>query len=336
MKKFISRRILNIAAAATLGVACLPALAADAKFGYGAAEDHSQGVAARRFAELVSQKTNGRITVKTFGSAKLGTDVQMQSALQGGTQEFMVGATSTLVGTVRDFAIFDFPFLFANTGEADNILDGPIGRKLMDKLEARGLIGLAYWENGFRNATNSRRPIQKVEDFQGLKFRVMQNPVYLDLFNGFGANAVPLPFPELYTALETRTVDAQENPLALIDSQKFYEVQKYLSLTAHSYSPFIVLTSKKFWDAQTKEVQDALRQAAREAGTMQRQLSRETNEKLLSSLKTRGLQINEISPAESARMRERSQAVIVKYAKDLDQALITELQSELAKLRTNK
>lgn len=336
MKSLISRRNFAALACSALASLCAPAWAADVKFGYGTAEEHSQGTAARKFAELVAQKTGGRISVKTFGSAKLGSDVQMQSALQGGTQEFMVGATSTLVGTVKDFAIFDFPFLFSNTKEADAILDGPVGRKLMQKLESRGLVGLAYWENGFRNTTTSRRPIQKLEDFQGLKFRVMQSKVYLDLFSGFGANAVPLPFPELYMALESRTVDAQENPLALIDSQKFYEVQKYLSLTAHSYSPFIVLASKKFWDAQPKDVQEAITAAAREAGTLQRKLSRETNETLLASLKARGMQVNEIAPAELARMRERSQAVTAKYSQELDQSLLAELQSELNKARAAK
>ncbi len=136
--------------------------------------------------------------------------------------------------------------------EADAVLDGPVGQKVMDKLQEKGLVGLVYWENGFRNMTNNKRPITKVEDFDGIKLRVMQNNVYLDSFRKLGANAVPLPFSELFSALETRAVDGQENPYNTIPSSKFFEVQKYLSVTNHVYSPWIMLASKKWWDQLSK------------------------------------------------------------------------------------
>ena len=169
----------------------------------------------------------------------------MQNALIGGAQEMMVGSTATLVGVEKDFGVYDLPFLFANEKEADTVLDGPFGQKLIARLPAKGLVGLTYWENGFRNVTNTKRPITRFEDFQGIKLRVMQNPVYIDMFNSFGANAVPLAFAELFTALETRAVDGQENPVNTIQSSKFYEVQKYLSVTKHVYSPWVMTASKK-------------------------------------------------------------------------------------------
>ncbi|WP_232302803.1 DctP family TRAP transporter solute-binding subunit, partial [Elstera litoralis] len=172
----------------------------------------------------------------------------MQNTVIGGAQEMMVGSTATLVGIVKDFGVYDLPFLFANEKEADAVLDGPFGEKLMAKLQEKGLIGLVYWENGFRNLTNSKRPVTKYEDLSGIKLRVMQNPIYIDMFNQFGANAVPMAFSELFTALETGTVDGQENPVTTIQSSKFYEVQKFLTISRHVYSPWIVMASKRWHD----------------------------------------------------------------------------------------
>ena len=217
------------------------------RFGYGLAEDSNQGRATKFFADDLAKRTGGKMKLKGFGNASLGGDTQMQNALIGGAQEMMVGSTATLVGIVSDFGVYDLPFLFGNEHEADVILDGPFGQNLTAKLEEKGLVGLVYWENGFRNLTNGKRPVAKLEDLQGIKLRVMQNPVYIDMFNSFGANAVPLPFSELFSALETGTVDGQENPVNTIQSSKFYEVQKYLSLTKHVYSPWIVLASDKYF-----------------------------------------------------------------------------------------
>ena len=146
----------------------------------------------------------------------------------------MVGSTAPLAGMVKEFGVFDLPFLFNSEKEADAVLDGPLGQDLLKKLEAKGLVGLVYWENGFRNMTNSKRPIARAEDLQGIKLRVMQNQIALGVFNTLGANAVPMPFSELFTALETRTVDGQENPITTIQSSKFYEVQPYLTITRHA------------------------------------------------------------------------------------------------------
>lgn len=180
------------------------------RFGYGLNENSNQGRAAKLFAEEVAKASDGKLKVRTFGSASLGSDDQMQSALIGGAQEMMVGSTATLVGITKEMAVWDTPFLFSSAEQADAVLDGPVGRQVMDKLEEKGLVGLVYWENGFRNLTNNTRPISKLEDFSGVKLRVMPNPVFLETFKLMGANAVPLPFSELFTALETKAVDGQK------------------------------------------------------------------------------------------------------------------------------
>src|SRR5262249_22818298 len=243
-------------------------------------------------------------------------DTQMQQALIGGAQEMMVGSTSTLVGISKEMALWDTPFLFNNTTEADAVLDGPIGQKVLDKLEPKGLVGVAYWENGFRNLTNSKRPVQKLEDLDGIKLRVMQNHVYLDSFKTLGANAVPLPFSELFSALETGTVDGQENPYNTILSSKFYEVQKYLTISNHVYTPFIVTASKKWWDGLSKDEQKILSDAAKAARDFERKDTREEGAKALADLKAKGMKVSELSPSEAARMREKLSKVNVTISAD--------------------
>jgi TRAP-type transport system periplasmic protein len=174
--------------------------------------DHPQGLGAKKFAELVEQKSGGKIKVRVYPGGTLGGEQQVASAMQGGTVEASMMAPAQLVGNVKEFLVLDFPFAFANEREADRVLDGPVGQKLIDLMPAKGLVGLAYMEQGFRSITNSRRSINKMEDIQGLKIRTILNPLYIDMLNALGANAVPMPFPELYTALETKTVDGQENP----------------------------------------------------------------------------------------------------------------------------
>jgi tripartite ATP-independent transporter DctP family solute receptor len=303
------------------------------RFGYGLVENSNQGRAARFFAEQVEKASGGKMRVRTVGAAALGPDTQMQQALIGGAQEMMVGSTATLVGITKEMALWDTPFLFNNTREADAILDGPIGQKVMDRLQDKGLVGLVYWENGFRNLTNSKRPVQKMEDFDGIKLRVMQNNVYLESFKTLGANAVPMPFSELFGALETKTVDGQENPYNTILSSKFFEVQKYLSITNHVYSPWIVTVSKKWWDQLSKDEQNVLMDAARASRDFERKDTREEAGRALAELKAKGMQINELPASESARMRSKLSAVNGGIAANVGQELWNETQAALAALR---
>ena len=339
MKTF--RRSLLAAAVAALLAAPLAGYAQDIKprlirFGYGLNEQSNQGRAVRLFAEQVEKNSGGKMKVRAVGAAALGPDVQMQQALIGGAQEMMVGSTATLVGITKEMALWDTPFLFNSAAEADAVLDGPVGQKVMDKLQDKGLVGLVYWENGFRNMTNSKRPITKLEDFDGIKLRVMQNPVYLESFKKLGANAIPLPFSELFSALETRAVDGQENPYNTILSSKFFEVQKYLSVTNHVYSPWIVLVSKKWWDTLSKAEQKILLDAARASREFERKDTREEASRALADLKAKGMQINELSPAESARMRDKLTQVNAGIAVNVGMDLWNETQGTLAKMRGGK
>jgi TRAP-type transport system periplasmic protein len=335
--KLLRRTVLATLSAAAL-VASVGAAAQDIKprlirFGYGLNEQSNQGRAVKVFAEQVEKASGGKMKLRAVGAAALGPDTQMQQALVGGAQEMMVGSTATLVGITKEMALWDTPFLFNSAQEADAILDGPIGQKVMDKLQEKGLVGLVYWENGFRNLTNSQRPVAKMEDLNGIKLRVMQNPVYLDAFKTLGANAIPLPFSELFSALETKTVDGQENPYNTILSSKFYEVQKYLSVTNHVYSPWIVLVSKKWWDQLSKAEQKVLLDAAKASRDFERKDTREEAGRALADLKAKGMQINQLPPSESARMRDKLTQVNAQIATNVGMDLWNETKTALEKMR---
>lgn len=306
------------------------------RFGYGLVDDSNQGRAVRLFAKEVEKATGGKMKVRAIGNASLGSDTQMQQALIGGAQEMMVGSTATLVGIAPQMALWDTPFLINNTKEADALLDGPVGDKVRATLEPKGIVGLAYWENGFRNLTNNKRPVTRLEDMNGIKLRVMQNNVFLDSFKALGANAVPLPFSELFTALETKAVDGQENPYNTVVSSKFYEVQKYLTVTNHVYSPWIVSVSKKWWDGLSKDEQKVLTDAAKKARDFERKDTREEATKALADLKTKGMQVNQLSAVEAGRMRDKLTQVNASVATNVGMDLWKQTQDELAKMRAVK
>ena len=339
--KVTRRTVLSFAAVALLAAPFTQSFAQEIKprlirFGYGLNEQSNQGRAVKFFAEQVAKNSGGKMKIRAVGAAALGPDTQMQQALIGGAQEMMVGSTATLVGITKEIALWDTPFLFNTAKEADTVLDGPIGQKVMDKLQEKGLVGLAYWENGFRNLTNSKRPVTKLEDLDGIKLRVMQNEVYLDSFKLMGANAIPLPFSELFSALETKTVDGQENPYNTILSSKFYEVQKYLSVTNHVYSPWIMTVSKKWWDQLSKDEQKVLLDAAKASRDFERQDTREEAAKAVADLKAKGMAVNDVSPQEVNRMREKLTRVNAAIAANVGMELWNETQNELAKLRSGK
>ena len=294
------------------------------KLGYALKEDHPQGFAAQKFAELLAQKSGGKLHLQTFANSTLGDDKQMIGALQGGVQEFSIQATSPFVGTVRDYGMLDFFFIFSNEKQADAVLDGPVGQKLLAKNLDKGLVGLVFLENGFRNITNNKRPIARPEDIQGLKIRVMQSPVMIESIQQLGANPTPLAFSELYTALETGTVDGEENPCPIVESAKFAEVQKFYSVTNHVYNSFVLTASKKWWDKLNPAEQKIVTDAALETRAYHRKLNREVNAKCIAALQAQKMQVNQVAPAEMARMRDKTKGVIDKLGKDFDQALLKE------------
>ncbi|MBA2672536.1 TRAP transporter substrate-binding protein [Ramlibacter sp.] len=302
------------------------------KFGHLNNTDHPVSMGVKRFAELVAAKSGGKLKVQEFPSNQLGNELQQQSALQGGVQEMSAPATTSLAGIVKEFGLVDFPLAVANYAQADALLDGPFGQALIARLPERGLVALGYWDLGFRNVTNSKRPITKPEDLDGLKIRVIPNPVFLDTFKAFKANPVPMPFAELFGALESKAVDGQENPFAVILWNKFFEVNKFVSATNHVYAANIVLVSKKFWDKLSPAEQKIMNDAAAETRGYQRQVSRAAAAKAVGELQAKGMQYNEVSPAEQARMREIARPVTEKFAATYDPAMVKLYQSELARV----
>ncbi|RVK48679.1 TRAP transporter substrate-binding protein [Sinorhizobium meliloti] len=303
------------------------------KFASANNKGHPQVTGMEKFAELVKEKSGGKIEVKLFPGGTLGGDVQTVSALQGGVIEMTVLNAGILASNVKEFGAVDLPFLFNSGEEADKVMDGPFGTSLMERLPATGLVGVAYWELGFRNLTNNRHPVTKLEDIKGLKIRTIQSPIPVELFNALGANAVPLPYTELYTALETGTVDGQENPSANIINAKFYEVQKYMTLTRHQYNPQIVLVSKKFWDGLNDEEKTVLQQAAVEARDFQRKVSREQDAAALEEIRKTGMEVSELSPEETQKLRAAVKPMIEKFSADIGQETVEALFKEIGTAR---
>ena len=325
------------AAAVTITLLAVPAHAQvqerTIRWGHLNNTDHPVSLGVQKFAEILAAKSGGKLKVREFAASQLGNEMQMQSALRGGTQEMMSASTTSLASVVKEFGLLDFPFIVSTTAQAEALVAGPFGQAMIDVLPEKDLIGLGYWGLGFRNATNSSRSIAKVEDFAGLKLRVIPNPVFLETFKALKANPVPMNFGELYTALENKTVDGQENPYTVILSNKFYEVQKFVTATNHAYTQNILLISKKFWDKLSPEEQKMIREAVAETRDYQREQTRIQTEKALAELKSKGMTFNEIAPAEYARMQQATKAVAERFSADFDQGKVKLFNSELERIR---
>lgn len=263
------------------------------RFGYEAPRSDTQHLAAKKFDELLKEKTKGDIKLSLFPDSTLGNAQAMISGVRGGTIDIEMSGSPNFSGLVSNLNVIDIPFIFQSKEHAYRVLDGEIGQGLLKELEDKGLKGLAFWEVGFRSMTNSKHPINKPEDVKGLKIRTNQNPMYVKAFQLLGANPVPMPLSELYTALETKAVDAQEHPIGIVWSAKLYEVQKYLSLTNHGYTPLIVVMNKAKFDSLSPELQKAVVEAAQEAGKYQRELNAKKEADILEKMKKAGVEVVE-------------------------------------------
>jgi TRAP-type transport system periplasmic protein len=303
------------------------------KFGLNGPETHPAAAGMKKFAELVQAKSGGKMKVNLFFGATLGSDQAITSSIQGGTVEMSVMNSGILASLAKELAIFDFPFLFANEKESDAIVDGPVGKKMHKLLEEKGVIGLAYWELGYRQMTNSKRALNTVSDIDGLKLRVIPNPINVDWVKALGANPTPMPFPEVYGGLESKAIDGQENPIAVIAANKFWEVQKHVALTNHQYNPQSVIFSKKVWDTYSAAEKKVIADSADEAAKYQREQSRAAVAANLDLLKKNGMTVTQFSPEEVNKLREKMKPVIAKYSATVGDATVAEVQAELAKLR---
>ena len=334
MKRMMIKTLVAAAALAAFGMAGAQDIKERTiKFATQNPKGHPIVVGMEKFAEVVKAKSGGKIKVNLFPGGVLGGDAPNVSALQGGTLEMVSMNSGILASQVKEFAIYDFPFQFSNAREADFVVDGPFGKMMHDKLQEKGMVGLSYFELGFRNMTNSKRPISKVEDFAGLKIRVIPNPINLDWVKALDANPTPMAFPEVYGALESKALDGQENPLNVILANKFAEVQKHLALTNHVYNPQSVIISKKFWDTLSVAEKKIVLDAAAEATKFQRQASRDAAGSTLDQLKKAGMQVTELPPAEIAKLRDKMRPVIAKYSVSVGQETVKAMQDELAKIR---
>ncbi len=276
-------------------------------------QSHTYNQAAARFAELVKERSNGRILVTVYPDGQLGKgERELLESVQQGTIDIYVGSTGPIGGFNPSIGILDIPFLFHDYGHVDKVLDGPVGQQLLDDLEKAQFKALAFWENGFRNLTNSRKGVRAPADARGLKIRTMENKVHMAAWKAVGANPVPMAWGEVYMALQQKTIDGQENPVAVIHSAKIHEVQKFLSLTQHVYSPAVLIVSLKKWQSMPGPDREMLLKTAREVAQYQRKLGRDMEEKQIAELSERGMKVER--NIDKAAWRRAMQPVISEVA----------------------
>lgn len=286
-------------------------------------ESHATHIALRdAFKKYVEEKSEGRITVELYPNAQLGGDRQAIESVQLGTHEMTCPAAAPLSGFEPKFQVFDLPFLFKSREAAYKALDGELGNKLNEMLVGSGLKNLAYPQNGFRHVSNNRGPIEKPEDLKGLKIRTMENPVHMATFKALGANPTPISFGELYTALQQGTVDAQENPPAIVATSKFYEVQKYYSLTGHVYAAACLLINEDFFASLPEDLQKIVEEGALNFKDEQRRLLNEQDAELLAKLEEEGMEINELTPEQKEKFIEATKSVYDEFKDVIGEDLI--------------
>jgi len=335
MKKSILMRL--VLALAAVGLVSGSALAAvTAKLGHAMPDSHPQAVAMNKFVELAGKYTNNNVQIKAFHSATLGSDEKMLQAVQAGTQEFYIGTLAPFSTRVKEVQVWDLPFMFANTKEVYALLDGASSKKIFEKIEPTGVHGLMWTGMGFRNLSNSKHAVTKLEDINGLKIRVMANPVALETWKTLGANAVPMAFSEVFTALEIKAIDGQENPLVHMYSNKMQEVQKFISLTNHVYTPVALVVSKKFWDSLSDADKQGVQKAADEAKLLQRQLLDEGDKEVIGKFGAAGVKVDAITPADLAKIQDKVKPVVAKFAPQIGEDFIKEFYAEIDKVRTAK
>ncbi|MBO9354834.1 DctP family TRAP transporter solute-binding subunit [Bordetella petrii] len=279
------------------------------KIGYGMAPTSHMAVGATVFCQGIEQGTQGRYTCQQFPNAALGGEREMIEAVQLGTQDVVNASSGTLGNFVPEVKILDIPFLFRDYDHAHHVMDGPIGQQLLKDVQARGLRALAWTENGFRHITNNKHPIVQASDARGLKIRTMENKVHMDGYKTFGMLPTPMAWPEVFTALQQGTVDGQENPISVILSARLAEVQKYLSLTRHVYSPAVLILSENVWNELSEADRQVFVQAARDAGAAQRKRVADDEADGVAQLREAGMQVVEQVDADSFR-----QALVPAYA----------------------
>lgn len=293
------------------------------KLGHTGAPDHHYQTGSLMFAKLVSEKTGGMVEIKVFPSDQLGKQKELVEGAQLGTVDMVLTSDVLLSSFEPKIGMLNLPFLFEDYKHLKTVLNGPIGDKISAALENKGLKVVSYWENGFRHITNSRGPINKPEDLKGLKVRTPSGAVFVDTFNMMGANATPMSFGELYSALQLKTVDGQENPTTHVLTQKFYEVQSYLSLTNHIHVSEPLIISKKVYDNLDPEYQKALLEAGKEVAEWMFDEVSANEAAEIEEIKKHGMKVNQ---ADIDAFVEGTKKVYEKYEPVFGKDLIEEIR----------
>jgi len=295
------------------------------RLAHGAAPNHPWNLAAEKFAETVSEETDGRVEFQIFTAGQMGSDREMTEALQNGTLQMAIVSTMAMSAFEPAVQVYDLPYLFPSYEKAYEVLDGPIGEEVAAKLIPKGIRVLAYWENDFRHFSNSKRPIETVEDLQGIKMRVPETPILIAWLESIGAAPTPVPYNELYSSLQTKMVDGQDNGVFLTHSAKYYEVQEYYSLTGHIYSPAPLMINETFYQSLPDDIKQVIDKAAIEMRDYQRQLDREQLDSRLEEMKAAGLKVNEISPENLQGFIDSTEAVYDKFKNQIDQNILRQI-----------
>jgi C4-dicarboxylate-binding protein DctP len=274
-----------------------------------------KGAAAEEFKRIIEEKSNGRIKVSIFPDSQMGTDQEINEQILSGALDMNTPLLATLTSFVSEFELFDLPYLFTSSDEAYDALTGDVGEKFNAALEEKGLVGLGYWTGGFKQFTNSVRPVKSVADLNGLKIRVSQSPILVSQFRAINAGGISVPFSELYSALQTKTVDGQENPFANIASKKFYEVQKYMTVSDHGFMGYAFIISKKKFDSMPEDLQAMVHEAAQEATAWEWAKTAEKDSEYLQEIKDAGMIIDEFTDKEKAEFKEATKIAYDEFSK---------------------
>jgi tripartite ATP-independent transporter DctP family solute receptor len=315
MKKVLISGLAALIAIVWTGASVAAEYKATLKLASTQSMDHPYMVGAQKFADLIKERTNGRIMVKLYPSNQLGKgEREMTEGIQQGAIDLLVTSTGPLGGFSPSINILDFPFLFRDFKHVDLVMDGPIGQKLLDDFGKANIKALAFWENGFRNLTNAKGPVKKVEDGKGLKIRTMENKVHLAAWKTAGLNPTPMAWGEVFTALQQKVIDGQENPIAVFYSAKLWDAgQKYFSLSQHVYSPSPFLMSPKALNAMPKEDQQIIMNTALEVAKFQRKFNRDGEEAKLQDMAKQGVTVTRDVDKESFK---KAMAPIYEQFKD--------------------
>lgn len=283
------------------------------KFGHVVRPTTAKGAAAEKFKELVEEKSEGRVLVEVYPDSQLGTDQEIIEQMQLGTIQMNAPFTATLSSFVPQFQVFDLPFIFPDKEVAYEAMHGELGDKLNEYLIDAGLRGLGYWDGGFKQFTNSKRPIETPEDIKGLKMRASQSPLLISQFRALDAGGISIPFAELYTALQNKTVDGQENPLANVATRKFYEVQDYLTISDHGYMSYAFIISNDFFEGLPEDIQELIEEAAVEVTKWQWEKSAEEEAEHLAEIEESGMKINELTPENKQKFIDATSEVETEF-----------------------